>query len=43
MNPKPAWFTDHKNNVALGKIMTQFEGSPSWCRVPFVAFNAIKG
>ncbi len=41
--PTPAWFTDHKNNVALGKRMTRFEGSPSWFGVPGVALTAFKG
>ncbi|MFT5457310.1 MAG: hypothetical protein ACI9K2_003803 [Myxococcota bacterium] len=43
MQPTPAWFTDHKNNVALGKRMTQFERAPSWFKVPGVAITALKG
>jgi len=43
MNPTPAWFTDHKNNLALGKVMTAFEGSPSWLKLPKVAMTALKG
>lgn len=43
MNPTPAWFTDHRNNVALGRKMTQFEAAPSWWKVPGVAFTALKG
>ena len=43
MAPTPAWFTDHKNNVALGKKMTRFEGAPSWFSVPGVALTAFKG
>jgi len=43
MAPTPAWFTDHKNNVALGRKMTRFEGSPSWFGVPGVALTAFKG
>jgi len=41
--PTPAWFTDHKNNVALGRKMTRFEGAPSWFGVPGVALTAFKG
>ncbi|MCO4762796.1 MAG: aldehyde dehydrogenase [Myxococcales bacterium] len=43
MNPTPAWFTDHKNNVALGRVMTQFESAPGWLKIPKVALTALKG
>ena len=43
MKPTPAWFTDHKNNLALGRVMTAFEGSPSLFKVPKVAMTALKG
>ncbi len=43
MSPTPAWFTDHKNNLALGQVMTRFEGAPSWLKVPGVALTALKG
>ena len=43
MNPKPAWFTNHKSNVKLGRLMTQFELSPSWLKVPGIALTALKG
>jgi len=43
MNPIPAWFTDHRNNLALGRTMTQFEGKPSWLKVPGIALTALKG
>jgi len=41
--PTPAWFTDHKNNLALGKVMTAFELAPSLWKVPAVAIAAFKG
>lgn len=41
--PTPAWFTDHKNNLALGKAITAFEASPGWFGVPKVAFAALQG
>ena len=41
--PTPAWFTDHKNNVGLGRKMVQFERAPSWLGVPGVAMQALKG
>ena len=43
IKPTPAWFTDHKNNLALGKIMTRFEQSPSWLMVPSIAMTGLKG
>jgi len=43
MSPTPAWFVDHKNNLALGKTMTAFEGNPSWLKIPGVALTALKG
>jgi hypothetical protein len=41
--PTPAWFTDHKNNVALGKRMTTFEANPGWLKMPGIAMAAFKG
>jgi hypothetical protein len=43
MKPTPAWFTDHKNNVALGRAVTRFEAAPRWWKVPSVALAALKG
>ncbi len=43
MKPTPAWFTDHKNNLALGQVMTAFEAAPSFFKVPKVALTALKG
>lgn len=43
MSPTPAWFTDHRNNLALGRLMTRFEADPSWLGVPRVALTALKG
>lgn len=43
MKPTPAWFTDHKNNVALGRTMTRFEAAPRWWKIPAVAITALKG
>ncbi len=43
MQPTPAWFTDHKNNLGLGRQMVKFEQSPGWLGVPAVAMQALKG
>ncbi len=41
--PTPAWFTDHKNNLELGRAMTAFEAAPSVFKVPGIAMRALKG
>ncbi|HAN30973.1 MAG TPA: NAD-dependent aldehyde dehydrogenase, partial [Myxococcales bacterium] len=43
MNPTPAWFTDHRNNIALGQKMVAFEAAPSWWKVPGIAAAALRG
>ncbi len=43
MSPTPAWFTDHRNTLKLGQVMTRFEAAPSWLKVPGVAMAAFKG
>jgi len=43
MKPTPAWFTDHKNNLALGRRMTRFEAAPRWWKIPAIAITALKG
>jgi acyl-CoA reductase-like NAD-dependent aldehyde dehydrogenase len=43
MKPTPAWFTDHRNNLELGRKMTAFEAAPGWLKVPSVALTALKG
>lgn len=41
--PTPAYFVDHRNNVALGRLVTRFEAAPSWLKVPAIALAALKG
>ena len=43
MKPTPAWFTDHRNNLALGKALTAFEYRPSWLALPKIVLAALKG
>lgn len=43
IKPTPAWFTDHRNNVELGRAMTAFEYAPSVLKIPGVALKAFKG
>jgi hypothetical protein len=42
-SPTPAWFVDHRNNLALGQKLTRFEAAPGWLRLPGVAAAAFKG
>lgn len=41
--PKPAWFGDNKKVAAIGKKLLRFEHSPSWLKVPSIAFTALQG
>ncbi|MEM9697141.1 MAG: NAD-dependent aldehyde dehydrogenase, partial [Myxococcota bacterium] len=43
MKPTPAWMTDHRNNLAVGRLMTAFEHRPQWRKIPAIAFQALKG
>lgn len=43
IRPTPAWFSDHKNLLDLGKKLVAFEASPSWGRFFEVARAAMKG
>ncbi len=43
VRPKPVWYPDHRNSVALGKRMVHFEANPRWLRVPSVVREALKG
>ncbi|MCA9494789.1 MAG: aldehyde dehydrogenase family protein, partial [Myxococcales bacterium] len=42
-SPTPAWFTDHRNNLALGQALTRLESNPGWLKLPSVAIAAFKG
>jgi acyl-CoA reductase-like NAD-dependent aldehyde dehydrogenase len=43
IQPKPAWFADHKNLAALGERLFAFERSPSWLRFAGVAAAGLRG
>jgi hypothetical protein len=43
IRPTPAWFSDHKNLLDLGRKLVAFEAAPSWGRFARVAFAAIRG
>ena len=43
MNPTPAWFTDHRNRLKLGKALTEYEAKPSMLGLVKVAAQGLKG
>lgn len=43
MRPTPPWFATHKNLRELGERLTDFEGAPSWTRLPRLLTAALKG
>lgn len=43
IQPKPAWFADHRNLAALGERLFAFESSPSWARFARVAAAGLRG
>ena len=43
IRPTPAWFSDQKNLLELGRRLVDFEAAPSWGRFAKVALAAIKG
>ncbi len=43
IQPKPAWFADHKNLAALGERLFAFEQAPSWGRFARVAAAGLRG
>ena len=43
MSPKPPWFSTHRNAHNVAKRLMKFEHSPSFWKVPGVAFSALKG
>lgn len=43
IHPTPAWFPDHKTLNALGEAMTEFEGNPSFFKLPKVIAAALRG
>lgn len=43
MNPTPAWFTDHRNRLKLGKALTDYEAKPSMLRLVRLAVHGLRG
>jgi hypothetical protein len=43
VSPKPAWFQDNAMSHVVGRKLVAFEASPSWGKVPGVAFAAMRG
>lgn len=43
IRPKPAWFSDHRNLLALGRRLVEHEANPSWRTFVRVVAAALKG
>jgi acyl-CoA reductase-like NAD-dependent aldehyde dehydrogenase len=43
IRPTPAWFSDHRNLLDLGRRLVEYEAEPSWGRFTRVALAAMKG
>lgn len=43
IRPKPAWFADHKNLLALGRRLVEHEANPTWRTFLRVALAGLKG
>jgi aldehyde dehydrogenase (NAD(P)+) len=41
--PKPVWFADHGHAADVGRRLVEMEKSPSWLKVPRLAFSALLG
>ncbi|MDO7084047.1 aldehyde dehydrogenase family protein [Pseudocolwellia sp. AS88] len=41
--PKPPWFVTNKKQDKIGQLLTQFQHSPSFLKLPRIFFNALCG
>jgi aldehyde dehydrogenase (NAD(P)+) len=41
--PRPPWFITNKRQDKVGRLLTQFQHSPSWSKLPRIFLNAILG
>lgn len=41
--PKPPWFITNKKQHKIGMLLTQFQHSPSWLKIPRIIANAVLG
>jgi aldehyde dehydrogenase (NAD(P)+) len=41
--PRPPWFITNKRQDKMGRLLTQFQHSPSWSKLPRIFLNAILG
>ncbi|HJL18379.1 MAG TPA: hypothetical protein RMH99_22135, partial [Sandaracinaceae bacterium LLY-WYZ-13_1] len=43
INPKPAWFPDHRTAHLLGEALARFEAKPGLLRLPALLAAALRG
>jgi aldehyde dehydrogenase (NAD(P)+) len=41
--PKPPWFVTNKKQHKVGMLLTRFQHSPSWLKLPRIFLNALLG
>jgi hypothetical protein len=41
--PRPPWFISNKKQDKLGRLLTQFQHTPSWFKLPRIFLNALLG
>jgi aldehyde dehydrogenase (NAD(P)+) len=41
--PRPPWFITNKKQDKLGRLLTQFQHTPSWFKLPRIFLNALLG
>lgn len=41
--PRPPWFVTNKRQHVIGELLTRFEHSPGWLKMPRIFANALRG
>jgi aldehyde dehydrogenase (NAD(P)+) len=41
--PRPPWFVTNRRGEALGRLLTEFQHSPGWLKIPGVFLQALQG
>ncbi len=41
--PRPPWFVTNRKAAKLGKLLTKFQYSPGWLKIPRIFLNALMG
>lgn len=41
--PRPPWFVTNRRQHVLGRLLTRFQHSPGWLKLPRIFVNALRG